>query len=124
MKTAPLIRLLFTSLLLLVAAWGWADTSCTVTRNCAYGNPITCGSATGSCSSGPDQNGWVQCDGNITYCPSSPTFCVSDDGRCDLNCPEPDTDCAALCSQVTNCHSSADCYGGACTSRGICLCPN
>jgi hypothetical protein len=124
MKKTLLARLLFTLLILLVAAWGWADTSCTVTRNCQYGNPITCGSTAGSCSSGPDQNGWVQCDGNITYCPPPP-ICEGD-GVCNPDC-DADPDCGSgggLCEQVTNCHSNLDCHGGVCTRSGICLCPD
>lgn len=45
------------------------DGSCTVTRNCDYGPPISCSSPNGTCSSGPDNLGWVECDGNRTYCP-------------------------------------------------------
>jgi hypothetical protein len=29
----------------------------------------------------------------------------------------------STCSEVTNCQSNDDCFGGVCTRRGVCLCP-
>jgi hypothetical protein len=34
------------------------------------------------------------------------------------NCTNPQS-----CEEVTACQSNADCFGGACTRSGICLCP-
>ena len=48
------------------------ESSCTVTRNCDYGSPISCTSPSGFCSSGPFNYGWVECDGNRQYCPPPP----------------------------------------------------
>lgn len=69
------------------------DSSCEVIRNCDYGPPIECTSPGGSCSSGPENYGWVECDGNREYCPPPCTY-VSGNGICE--CPE-DPDCI-VCS--------------------------
>src|ERR1044072_244822 len=51
---------------------------CTVTRNCNYPPPwsISCTSSGGVCASGPQNNGWVQCDnGPVQYCSPCPQAC-------------------------------------------------
>lgn len=52
------------------------ESSCTVTRNCENGPPysISCTSASGTCSSGPENHGWVECDGSRQYCPPPCSF--------------------------------------------------
>ncbi|MCP3057732.1 hypothetical protein LXT21_02960 [Myxococcus sp. K38C18041901] len=51
-----------------------AAVSCQVTQQCT-GTSVSCGSASGVCTSGADNGGWVQCDGTRTYCPST-TACT------------------------------------------------
>jgi hypothetical protein len=46
-----------------------AAVSCQVTQQCAN-TTVSCGSASGVCTSGADNGGWVQCDGMRTYCPA------------------------------------------------------
>ncbi|NTX38260.1 hypothetical protein HUA78_27815 [Myxococcus sp. CA033] len=46
-----------------------AELSCQVTQQCTN-TTVSCGSASGVCTSGVDNGGWVECDGTRTYCPS------------------------------------------------------
>nr|AYM52983.1 hypothetical protein [Myxococcus fulvus] len=46
-----------------------ADLSCEVTQQCANGTTRSCSSASGICTSGADNGGWVECDGSRTTCP-------------------------------------------------------
>src|SRR5690349_15269977 len=47
-----------------------AHAGCTASKSCTYGPNISCasGSPTGTCKSGIDSWGWVECDGQKTYC--------------------------------------------------------
>ncbi len=55
-----------------------AELSCQVSQQCANGTSITCGSASGICTSGADNGGWVECNGSRTYCPTTtPCTCES-----------------------------------------------
>lgn len=72
--------------------------SCSTTRNCDYGPPHSVSCTGGVCQSGPDNYGWVQCDGNPrVYCPSpceangfcNPAACPTDP---DCACPYPSCD--------------------------------
>ncbi|HSG41166.1 MAG TPA: hypothetical protein VLE27_16120 [Thermoanaerobaculia bacterium] len=92
--------------------------SCNVSRNCAYGPPssVSCTSANGVCQSGPDNHGWVQCDGNPRiYCPGP----CAQNGVCySAACPT-DPDCSA-CS-LPSCSSLE---GKACTTDKACSVSN
>lgn len=50
--------------------------TCNVTNDCADGSVIQCSSASGTCDSGPDNNGWVECDGVRTFCPPPAPVCT------------------------------------------------
>lgn len=83
------------------------ESSCTVSRNCDYGSPISCTSPTGECHSGPESYGWVECDGSRQYCP--PCTYTSGNGICE--CPE-DPDCCPYpdCNTLSgSCKRSAQC---------------
>lgn len=89
--------------------------SCTVTRNCDYGPPssISCTSPNGTCSSGPESYGWVECDGSRQYCPPPQICqypeCTSFDG---VSCP---TGKKTTCSYwfPSGCRNyTCTCYGG------------
>ncbi|MCP3098252.1 hypothetical protein LZ198_05090 [Myxococcus sp. K15C18031901] len=45
-----------------------AELTCGVSQQCANGSTVSCGSASGVCTSGTDNGGWVECDGARTYC--------------------------------------------------------
>ncbi|MBJ6764928.1 hypothetical protein JGU66_29540 [Myxococcaceae bacterium JPH2] len=57
------------------AALGTSESalSCDVFQDCANGVRVTCSSASGVCTSGADNGGWVECDGARTYCPPACT---------------------------------------------------
>jgi hypothetical protein len=89
------------------------DSSCTVTRYCDYGYTLSCTSPNGTCSSGPDNYGWVECDGYRQYC--QPT-CTSGNGICECS---GDSDC---CVPQSWCYNDSNCGdGGICVSKR-CLC--
>jgi hypothetical protein len=136
MKNKPLaLSWIFAGLLLALGAAHPAGATCNVSQTCAYGPPssVSC-TGNSTCTSGINNFGWVQCDGNAAiYCPppcgqdgvcysqcsSDPDCACEQDGLCNSACGY-DFDC---CTQVTNCHSNADCGGGSlCLGNGICLC--
>jgi hypothetical protein len=82
---------------------------CTVSRNCAYPPPssISCTSYLNDCDEGSEGYGWVECDGQRTYC-SGPS------------CGGTGTPC----SKDSHCYTPGVCTCGAgvCTN-GACVCP-
>lgn len=84
---------------------------CSVNRICDYPPwpTISCSSSSpnGSCTSGPDNNGWVECDGQRTYCPSCPLTCTAHfhcNSYCTSNAP-------SGASTLTVCHAGCcACY--------------
>lgn len=46
-----------------------AALACQVTQQCSNGTTVSCGSASGVCTSGTESGGWVECDGARKYCP-------------------------------------------------------
>lgn len=83
---------------------------CTVSRTCAYPPPssISCTSYLNDCDEGSEGYGWVECDGQRTYC-SAPS-CTGHGTPCikDANC---DVD---VCT----------CGQGFCDAQGYCYCPD
>ena len=103
MPLAPTLEVLASNTPLFLASG-----PCSIDRLCDY-PPwpiISCSSSSpsGSCSSGPDNNGWVECDGQRTYCPPCPLTCTFH-GQCNSYCT---SNAPSGASVFTACH------GGCC----------
>lgn len=90
--------------------------TCTVSRDCADGSPISCSGDT--CSSGSDNYGWVECDGNRTYCPTQPV--CDKDGYCNYDCID-DPDCCFYGAKCTT-HDQCGEFGRCSSSTWTCYC--
>lgn len=137
MLRTPIVRLAF-ALVLLAAVLGFPadgvvaeslDGSCSVSRNCDYPPPtsISCSSSTGYCSSGPENYGWVECDGNRTYCPGP----CEENGWCNPECPPEGDGCDPDCETCVDpycsdevCFDPSQCgaAGGTDLGNGMCIC--
>lgn len=74
---------------------------CTVSRRCLDGSSVSC-TGFDECHSGPSQGGgWVECDGNRTYCPY-----------------DPDCNVGYFCKKHSDCY----CYDLLCACTGTCVC--
>lgn len=94
-----------------------ASGPCTVSRDCEHPDvpriSCTSSSSTGSCTSGSDYWGWVNCGTGRHYCPNPSTGC--DDPPWTPGCSQ-NRDCDEYCASVINGIPQSWC------SFGCCLC--
>ncbi|NTX05304.1 hypothetical protein [Myxococcus sp. CA040A] len=97
---------------------------CSVEQTCPSGTPVTCSSPTTGCTSGPDNGGWVECDGVRTYCPPA---CTCGTTRYTATRSGEGATCGAAATQARSLLTStvaARCPAGGCAisdSLGTCV---
>ncbi|MBZ4412040.1 hypothetical protein K8640_27860 [Myxococcus sp. XM-1-1-1] len=87
---------------------------CSVEQSCPSGIPVTCSSAGSTCTSSPDNGGWVECDGIRTYCPPA---CTCGSTRYTATRSGEGATCGAAMSQARTLLTStvaANCPAGGC----------